>query len=187
MLDRLERVLAGVGHLPAGGIHRAQHPALGVGEEAQRVLLVLVGPEVVGALHRFARLVHQLGHLLPGGRVAEHERVGPGAEAHEPGQAQVVVHDAADALVAVLREAAVGVVEVLLAQARTPLLKVAGRESRVPANSHIKERGGLYEDFNDEHLTCPRVMQWVLLLLLKTERLNQNSMQPFLHRFYPII
>ena len=143
-----------------------------MGEEAQAVLLVLVRAQVVGALHRFARLVDQLGHLLPGGGVAEDERVGALAEAHEPGQAQVVVGDARDALVAVLREAAVGLVEVLLAQARTPLLKVAGRESRVPANSHIKERGGLYEDFNDEHLTCPRVMQRVVLLLLKTELLN---------------
>ena len=85
-----------------------------MGEEAQAVALVLVGPQVVGADRWLAGLVDELGHLLPVGRVAEHHRIGPAPELHLPGQVQVVVEDADDALVGVARQAAVGVVGVLL-------------------------------------------------------------------------
>ena len=103
----------------------AQHPALGVGEEAQAILLVLERPQVVGAQRRLARLIDQLGHLLPGGRVAKDDTIRAAAEANQPGQAQVVVGNAADALVAVLHQVAVGIVEILLPQVRAALLEVS--------------------------------------------------------------
>ena len=122
-------VLALVAHLPRScALHEAQHAPLGVGEEAcRRVLLVLVGPQVVRAHQRLAGLVHQLGHLLPGGRVAEHERVRTRAEANLAGQVQVVVGDGRDALVAVLGHAPVGVVEILLLLPGALFLEVAGQ------------------------------------------------------------
>ena len=63
-------------------------------------------------MQRLAGLIDQLGHLLPGGRVAEHETVRAGAKANQLEQVQVVVGDAGDALIAVLGHAAVQVVGV---------------------------------------------------------------------------
>ena len=105
----------------------AQHAPFGVGEEAQGILLVLVGAEVVGAPGGLAGLVDELSYLLPGGGVVEDDAVGPGAEADLLGQAQVVVGDAGEALVAVGRHTAVGMVVVFLGPVSALLLEVAGQ------------------------------------------------------------
>ena len=96
-------MLNAVNFWPLTALTKRSTRPFGVVEEAQRVALVLVGPQVVGADHRFASLVDELGHLLPVGRVAEHHRVGPAAELHPPRQIQVIIQDAADALVGVAR------------------------------------------------------------------------------------
>ena len=104
-----------------------------MGEEAQAVALVLVGPQVVRALGGgLAGLVDKLSYLLAGGRVAEYYTIRPGAEVDLAGQAQVVVHDAADALVGVAGEAAVRVVGVLLRLLDALFLKVPRQRGRSP-------------------------------------------------------
>ena len=89
--------------LATDGIDEAKYPALRRGGRSAASRPLLVGPQVVGADHRFASLVDELGHLLPVGRVAKHHRVGPAAELHPPRQIQVIIQDAADALVGVAR------------------------------------------------------------------------------------
>ncbi len=113
---------------------RAKHPALGVREKLQRAVLVLVARHVVGdvahrggaAPQRAPRVILILQPL-------------PRAERDSHRLVQVVVGDAAQALVQVGREVAVGVVGELGAGARLPIVAEVARARGCGIVAHVRQ------------------------------------------------